>query len=159
MPWRQDWRHRRIHWALAAPMSPYVRHFLPRIASDWPRFQSYQSFLFHCFFWLTFYSKLRVFNIRWFDILFVSLEYKFSQNLNIGWLLYLLKNGPIPATFCLFSFFSHSNSNNKYTIWTIQIEKSVDGVLGTQTQGGRIDGADKSTELWQNPYSIFFGGW
>ena len=29
------------------------------------------------------------------------------------------KNGPISASFCLFSFFSHSNSNVKYTIWTI----------------------------------------
>ena len=25
-------------------------------------------------------------------------------------------NGPIPAYFCLFLFFSHSNSNDKYTI-------------------------------------------
>ena len=27
-----------------------------------------------------------------------------------------LKNGPIPASFCIFSFFSHSNSNDKFTI-------------------------------------------
>ena len=26
-------------------------------------------------------------------------------------------NGPIPASFCLFSFFSHPNSNDKYIIW------------------------------------------
>ena len=56
-------------------------------------------------------------------------------------------NGPIPASFCLFSFFSHSNSNDKYTIWTIKIEKSVDGVLGTRTRGGMMEGADESTEL------------
>ena len=30
-------------------------------------------------------------------------------------------------------------------------DKSVDGVLGTQTQGGRMVGTDKSTELWRHP--------
>ena len=33
----------------------------------------------------------------------------------------------------------------------IQIDKSVDGVLGIQTWGGRMEGADKSTELWWHP--------
>ena len=28
---------------------------------------------------------------------------------------------------------------------------SVDGKLGTQTQGGRMVGADESTELWRHP--------
>ena len=37
-------------------------------------------------------------------------------------------NGPSPASFCLFSFFS----NDKYSTNTIN-EKSVDGVLGTRT--------------------------
>ena len=46
---------------------------------------------------------------------------------------------PIPATFCLFSFFSNFNSN---TVW-----KSLDVVLGIQTQ----DGIDGSTELWRPP--------
>ena len=30
-------------------------------------------------------------------------------------------------------------------------DKSLDGVLGTQTRGGRMIGADKSTELWLLP--------
>ena len=30
-------------------------------------------------------------------------------------------------------------------------DKSVDGVLGTWTHGGRIEGADKSTELRRTP--------
>ena len=34
------------------------------------------------------------------------------------------------------------------TISIIQIEKSVDGVLGIQTRGRRMVGADKITELW-----------
>ena len=32
-----------------------------------------------------------------------------------------------------------------------KIEKSKDGVLGTWTQGGRMVGADESTELWRHP--------
>ena len=41
------------------------------------------------------------------------------------------------------------------TISIIQIEKSVDGVLGIQTLGRRMVGADKTTELWRPP---FFSG-
>ena len=33
----------------------------------------------------------------------------------------------------------------------IQIEKSVDGVLGIQTQGHRMVGAEETTELWRSP--------
>ena len=29
-------------------------------------------------------------------------------------------------------------------------EKSVDGMLGSQTQGGRVEGADVSIKLWQH---------
>ena len=43
---------------------------------------------------------------------------------------------------CLFSFFS----NEKYST----NDKSVDCVLGTQTQRGRMVSADESTELWWN---------
>ena len=46
----------------------------------------------------------------------------------------------------LFLFFSH----DKYSTNTVN-EKSVYGVLGTRTQGGRMAGADKSTELWRHP--------
>ena len=36
--------------------------------------------------------------------------------------------------------------------YTIQkIDDSVDGVLGTQTRGGRIEVADEFTELWWHP--------
>ena len=48
--------------------------------------------------------------------------------------------GPIPASFCLFTSFSHYNFNN--TNW-----KSLDGVLGIWTLGHRMVGADKTTEL------------
>ena len=60
---------------------------------------------------------------------------------------FFYKNGPNPASFCLFSFFSH----DKYSTNTIN-EKSIDGVLGTWTQGGRMVGADESTELWRHPW-------
>ena len=56
------------------------------------------------------------------------------------------KYGPIPASFCLFLFFSHYNFN---TNW-----KSVDGVFGIQTWGRMIIGADETTELWRPPYWI-----
>ena len=34
---------------------------------------------------------------------------------------------------------------------SIQIEKSIDGVLGIRTRGRRIIGADETTELWRPP--------
>ena len=55
-----------------------------------------------------------------------------------------IKIGPIPASFCLFSFFL-------ITISIIQIEKSVDGVLGIRTRGRRMVGADETTELLRPP--------
>ena len=57
-------------------------------------------------------------------------------------------NGLYPPSFCLFSFFSH----DKYSTNTIN-DKSVEGVLGAQTQGGRMVGADESTELWRHPFA------
>ena len=51
--------------------------------------------------------------------------------------------GQTRALFVLFSFYSH----DKYST-----NKSIDGVLGTQTRGGRMVGADDSTELWQHPF-------
>ena len=51
---------------------------------------------------------------------------------------FLFKNGPNPASFCLFSFFSHDKFSTNLTI----NDKSVDGVLGTRTRGGRMVGAD-----------------
>ena len=65
-----------------------------------------------------------------------STIYGYGQN--------VFKNGPIPASFCLFSFFSHYIFNN--TKW-----KSIDGVLGIQTRGRLMEGADDTTELWQLP--------
>ena len=34
---------------------------------------------------------------------------------------------------------------------SIQIEKSIDGVLGIRTWGHRMVGADETTELWRPP--------
>ena len=38
---------------------------------------------------------------------------------------------------------------------SIQIEKSVDGVLGIQTRGRRMVGADETTELRQPPSALY----
>ena len=47
----------------------------------------------------------------------------------------------------LFVYFRSFHMTNKAQILTIN-EKSIDGVLWTQTRGGRMVGTDKSTELW-----------
>ena len=60
------------------------------------------------------------------------------------------KIGPNPASFCLFSFFSHDIYSTNLTI----NDENIDGVLGTWTWGSRIVGADKSTELWLKPLKI-----
>ena len=33
-------------------------------------------------------------------------------------------------------------------------DKSLDGVLGSRTRGGRKDGSDESIELWRHPYLL-----
>ena len=33
----------------------------------------------------------------------------------------------------------------------MQIEKSIDGVLGIRTQGNRMVGIEETTELWRRP--------
>ena len=40
---------------------------------------------------------------------------------------------------------------------SIQIEKSVDGVLGIRTWGRRTVGADETTELWRPSYNCILG--
>ena len=57
----------------------------------------------------------------------------------------------------LFAFFhSFSQHKDKYsTNFTIN-DKSIDGVLGSRTRGGMMEGADESTELWQHPYETFY---
>ena len=68
-----------------------------------------------------------------------------SQTIMFSHVLYSIRecflNGPIPASFCLFSSFLVSISK-------IQIEKSLDGVLWIRTHCRRMVGADKTTELW-----------
>ena len=48
----------------------------------------------------------------------------------------------------LFLFFPHDKYSTNFTI----IYKSIDGVLGTRTRGGRMVGTDEFTELWRHPY-------
>ena len=38
-----------------------------------------------------------------------------------------------------------------HTTNQLQIEKSVDGVLGIRTRGRNMVGADETTELWRPP--------
>ena len=88
---------------------------------------------------------------------YLCFSWYYFSTLPLGWELhpinnlkddgvFLLKNGPIPASFCLFSSFPHDTVN-----------KSVDGVHGTPTRGSRIEGTDKTTELWRHPLDGVFG--
>ena len=54
------------------------------------------------------------------------------------------KNGPNSGSFCVFSFFSHDKYGTNLTI-----------VLGTRTRGGKMVGADESTELGGTPTFMF----
>ena len=54
------------------------------------------------------------------------------------------KNGPIPASFCLFSSFSHYNFNN--TTW-----KKLRLCTWDLNPRPQEEGADKTTELWRPP--------
>ena len=65
------------------------------------------------------------------------------------YVLSIIENGPIAASFCIFLFFSRSNSNDKhaYNLNYIKL-KSIDVVLGIRTRGHPgMAGADDSTEL------------
>ena len=67
-------------------------------------------------------------------------EDKYSTNLTIK-----EKNGPNLASFCLFSSFAQHR--DKYSTNLTVNDTSIDGVLGTRTLGGMMEGADKSTDL------------
>ena len=55
----------------------------------------------------------------------------------------MCKNGPIPALIVLFSsIFRHKSNINR---------KSLNAMLGIQTQGGRMVGAVEYIELWGPP--------
>ena len=45
---------------------------------------------------------------------------------------------------------------DKYSTNLTIIDKSIDGVLGSRTRDGRMEGAAKSTELWQHPLKFLF---
>ena len=58
--------------------------------------------------------------------------------------MFFFKYGPIPASFSFIFVLFHITNQ-------LQIEKSVDGVLGIRTRGRRTVGADETTELWRPP--------
>ena len=36
--------------------------------------------------------------------------------------------------------------------YKFKLKKSIDGVLGIRTRGGRMEGANECTELWRHPH-------
>ena len=74
--------------------------------------------------------------------------YKFPPETRVMKQLYnFFKKWAKPGLFLFISFFSHDKYSTNLTI----NDKSIDGVLGTRTRGGRMVGADESTELWRHP--------
>ena len=66
------------------------------------------------------------------------------------------QTGPLLYIFVLFS-----RCKDKYSTNLTLNDKSIDGVLESQTWGGRTESADESTELWRHPAHrcyLFFGG-
>ena len=51
-------------------------------------------------------------------------------------------------------FVLFSDRMDKYSTNLTINEKSVDGMLGSRTRGGRMEGADESTELWRHPHIL-----
>ena len=62
----------------------------------------------------------------------------------------LFLNTPNPASFCLFSV----SSRNKYSTNLTINDKSIDGVLGTQTWGGRMVGAYEMVDFAAAPHDM-----
>ena len=60
-------------------------------------------------------------------------------------------NGPILASFSVY-FRLFNTLQFKF----FKLEKSVDGVLGIRTRGGRMEGANESTELQRHPDCYLF---
>ena len=65
-----------------------------------------------------------------------------------------LKNGPNPASFCLFSFFSQYNDKYSANLTKNEIKAQM-VCLGFEPGGGRMVGADGSTELWRYPITHY----
>ena len=63
---------------------------------------------------------------------------------------FFLKKWAKPGLFLVY-FHSFSQSKDKYSTNFTIIDKSIDGVLGSRTQGGMMEGADEYTELWRHP--------
>ena len=74
--------------------------------------------------------------------------------------LYNVLNGPNPASLLFIFTYFHNAKTNIGTNLTIN-DKSRDGVVETRTRGGRMEGTDKSTELWRCPelYKVLLDDW
>ena len=67
---------------------------------------------------------------------------------------YIFLNGPNPVLFLfIFVLFTFQF---KWQIYNLNnINWKSDGVLGPQSRGGRMEGADESTKLWRHPEGKF----
>ena len=101
------------------------------------------------------YDLLRLHQIcSWYciDLVMIQIHFDCKQKLALTSFL----NGQTRPLFCLFLLFSHVANTNTYGINLTINDKSVDGVLGSQTRGGRMESADDSTELLWHPNSFSF---
>ena len=53
-------------------------------------------------------------------------------------------------------FFKMGNARPLFVYYRLfhSTQINIDGARGTRTQGGKMEGADKSTELWWHPYWV-----
>ena len=63
-------------------------------------------------------------------------------------------NGPNSASFCFLVLFSHCM--DKYSTNLTTNDESIVGMLGSRTRGSRMEGIDKSAELWRHPTFYLF---
>ena len=116
---------------------------------NWPGSQAEMTCV--CRFWIFLENPVVLPQLSWPPSCATIASRRASESLfNLFWVFYV-KNGPNPASFCLF-FVLFSHCKDKYSTNLTINDKCIDGVLGSQTRGGRIVSAEESTELFWGFY-------
>ena len=140
------WRQYQPKWPLWQTNKICGRHLIDRI-SDWPNPRGFtKGVRFVC---LNRYIQVNQKPFSQSEIR--SIRVLRSQDAANNWkCFWVFFKWAKPGLFLVY-FRSFSQHKDKYsTNFTIN-DKSIDGVLGSRTRGGMMEGADESTELWRHP--------